>query len=27
LWEVYEGQALHGLRKVGRYLLHLKSAE
>ena len=27
LWEVHEGQMLHGLRKVGRYLLHLKSAE
>jgi molybdopterin-containing oxidoreductase family membrane subunit len=27
LWEVYEGQALHGLHKVGRYLFHHKSAE
>jgi Ni/Fe-hydrogenase subunit HybB-like protein len=27
LWEVYEGQVTHSLRKVGRSLLHLKSAE
>lgn len=27
VWEVYEGQVTHTLRKVGRSLLHLKSAE
>ena len=27
VWEVYEGQLLHAVRKVGKALTHLKSAD